>query len=64
MPIKVTHSDNTFTVEHRGEVVEVRTSVQSRNHSDTQTFAALWKALPERLRFEYTWARWDYVAKR
>ena len=43
MPIKVTDHLGNVTVEHRGEVVAVRTVVRSRNHSDTLDYTDFWE---------------------
>ena len=65
MPCTDTAPPEDYTPE---QLSRVKDALELSKHIDTycntETFKAFWGALPERLRFEYKWAKWDYVPKR
>lgn len=65
MPCTDTAPPEDYTPE---QLSRVKDALDMCKHVDTYcnaaTFNACWLALPERLRFEYKWAKWEYVPKR
>jgi hypothetical protein len=50
------------------QLSRVKDAIEQLKHIDTYcntaTFAAFWKALPNALKVEFNYSKWDYVAKR